>query len=258
MDDRLQNPSDELRALHEELEREKIRAEIARLRAPPQARRRHGVISKTLLSVIPLLVALVGLTDKWIEARSNRIRGDTAVQGVEKERDKFQEATKTLSAQLAIAEAKLASSPGSNNVQPLSAEVTSAKAAQIQKAALPASSKPRLYVYFANSNQVGRLNADVYQLFSKDFEVVEMRQLDVSNRPSITEVLFFTETDRSIAAKIQGILIMQFKVGRCEVMRDNDPKAARVPPGRRPGEFVVWFDRSVGSPAKSLIRLFGG
>jgi|GEM_PF-7001461 len=96
---------------------------------------------------------------------------------------------------------------------------------------------------------------DVYSVFPKNgFSVVEANRMDERNRPTKTQVRYFADADQPKAKQLQGIIKAKLDVASSEIVRGQ---AVGTDNGKRgQGDFEVWFERSVRSPAASWLNFF--
>jgi hypothetical protein len=114
----------------------------------------------------------------------------------------------------------------------------------------PIAKKPRIFVYFANANQVGRMLTDVIRVLPREgFDLVEAKQMAEQRRPKKTTILYFDRKDKPTAERIKEVLGQRLQVATADVQL-YDPNNKSSPPtsGRDPNEFEIWFDWSVRSP----------
>lgn len=267
------------------LERDKLRAEIEKLRAETRSLRRARFLNPgSITTITSISAALLGWVTALRECSTSRNAQDardranaTAEEFAQKNQDQILWADvgpaptptpvatmpspsrtppPTTATPISSPRPTAASQTSSSPTAASSPRLTPPMRTSPAPSAARISAKGRLYIYFANANQVGRMLGDVYSVFPQNgFEVIEAKQMPKERRPKSTEILYFDDEDRSDAQSLQNLLRTTLDVRSARISL-YDPRNETVPTtGRKRHEFEIRFDRSVRSPVKGLIDL---
>ncbi len=244
-----------------DLEQDKLRAEIEKLRAETKGLRRGVFLNPATITSISAAFlgwyAAVHQTEKSQETQKSLISANAAAESFAQKNEILQTRN---SAGLRNAEttASAEPTPARTPIVPASPTPPTRATPNIS----PTSSgifhrNPRVSVCFPNAHQVGRMIQDIYSVFpNAGFDVIEAKQMPEQSRPKVTEIIYFDDGDLTMAEKLQELVRSGLNVPSSVIKRSNPRDEDKPGVEAKRGEFEIRFDRSVRSPVKSLINLF--
>jgi hypothetical protein len=270
----------------EQLEQEKLGAEIAKLRVETKnlRRSRFSYFADWVKIAGGIILGSVGtwtLFFQWQLAEARQKNAELAISvaklersEIEKDKDRLTEQKQVLERERdnLFAEGNAIRSDNesfrkqleeqkktaTNPAQITQIEQAATKRTETLDASLKQISRPRVYVYYANANQSVRYSDDLNVVLSTSgFDLAEASVAARDGRAEDqTYVLYFHTVDEGAAKNLATTLKTRLDVKNGKVLAVPEPSKAPVPTrGRRAGQLEVWLDRAERSPVSGLIKL---